>query len=133
MTSVVADTHSLIWYLLDDPRLSGPAGSAFDAATAANRKIYVPTICFVEATYLVEKKRISEQALSAMEQAVEADNSAFRAVDLSLDVAKRVREIPRNEVPDMPDRVIAGTALALGLALVSRDRKIRSSGIETIW
>jgi predicted nucleic acid-binding protein len=36
-------------------------------------------------------------------------------------------------VPDLPDRVVAGTAVALGLPLVSRDGKIRASGIETVW
>jgi len=42
-------------------------------------------------------------------------------------------EIPRSSVPDLPNRVIVATALALGLPLVIRDGKIRVSGIETIW
>jgi predicted nucleic acid-binding protein len=33
----------------------------------------------------------------------------------------------------MPDRIIAATALALGLPLVTRDRKIRAADLETIW
>jgi uncharacterized protein with HEPN domain len=41
--------------------------------------------------------------------------------------------IPRDQVPDLPDLVIAGTALALGLPLVTRDGKIRSSDIQAIW
>ena len=49
MTGVVSDTHALIWYLLDDSRLSLQAGAALDADTAAGHKIYLPTICIVEA------------------------------------------------------------------------------------
>ena len=51
---------------------------------------------------------------------------------LTVGVAFALAQIPRNEVPDLPDRVIAATALSLGLALL-RDGKIRASRIETIW
>jgi predicted nucleic acid-binding protein len=48
-------------------------------------------------------------------------------------VAAAVERIDRNVVPDLPDRVIAATALVAGAALVSRDAKIRASQIQTIW
>jgi len=48
-------------------------------------------------------------------------------------VADAVRFVKRSEVPDLPDRVIAATALALGVPLVSRDGKIRASQVTTIW
>ena len=48
-------------------------------------------------------------------------------------MADTVELISRDEVPDMPDRVIAATAAALKVPLVSRDRKIQSSTIETLW
>ena len=36
-------------------------------------------------------------------------------------------------VPEMPDWIIAATALALGLPLVTRDLRIRSTSVPTIW
>jgi PIN domain nuclease of toxin-antitoxin system len=33
----------------------------------------------------------------------------------------------------MPDRIIAATALHLSVPLITRDRKIHASSIETIW
>jgi predicted nucleic acid-binding protein len=33
----------------------------------------------------------------------------------------------------MPDRIIAATALYLGVPLVTRDGKIRAADVETIW
>jgi predicted nucleic acid-binding protein len=36
-------------------------------------------------------------------------------------------------VPDMPDRIIAATAMHLGLPLVMGDRKVQASVIVTIW
>jgi predicted nucleic acid-binding protein len=41
--------------------------------------------------------------------------------------------IPRADVPDLPDRIIAATAVYLGVPLISRDRAIRASSVETIW
>jgi predicted nucleic acid-binding protein len=36
-------------------------------------------------------------------------------------------------VPEMPDRIIAATAIHLGVPLVTRDRRLQSAGIQTIW
>ncbi len=42
--------------------------------------------------------------------------------------------IPRLIVPDMPDRIIAATALALGLPLVTRDTEIRRlTNVTAVW
>ena len=123
----------MIWYLLDDPMLSDAAGDAFDSAAAAGERIYVPSICIVETTYLVEKKRIPEAALVALDAAIADPDSPLRLIELNLAVATAVRGVSRQEIPDMPDRIIGATALALRVPLITRDGKIRASGIETIW
>ncbi|MFN0101120.1 MAG: type II toxin-antitoxin system VapC family toxin [Bryobacteraceae bacterium] len=133
MTSVVGDTHALIWYLLDDPLLSVAAGDAFDQATAMGRRIYMPSICVVEAIYLAEKRRIPEHALLAFDNVVSDPDSPIRLIELTFEIARALREVSRKSVPDMPDRIIAATALALGLPLITRDAKIRASNIHTIW
>jgi len=50
-----------------------------------------------------------------------------------MDVVDQIANVLRDDIPDLPDRVIAATALALNLPLISRDRKIVLSGLETIW
>jgi PIN domain nuclease of toxin-antitoxin system len=35
MPAVVVDTHTIVWYLSADPRLSANAADALDSATAA--------------------------------------------------------------------------------------------------
>jgi predicted nucleic acid-binding protein len=53
---------------------------------------------------------------------------------LSLAVAQVLGQVPKEEVPDMPDRIIAATALSLNLPLVTRDQKIQAtSSVQTIW
>jgi PIN domain nuclease of toxin-antitoxin system len=48
MAALVADTHSILWYLAGDPELSKRAVEALDAATEGGYPIYVPAICLVE-------------------------------------------------------------------------------------
>jgi predicted nucleic acid-binding protein len=42
-------------------------------------------------------------------------------------VAQAVQKISRVVVPDMPDRIIAATALHLNAELVTRDRRLHSA------
>jgi predicted nucleic acid-binding protein len=53
-------------------------------------------------------------------------------VPIDARVAHGLERIPRADVPDMPDRIIAATAVSLGVPLVTRDGKIRASTVHTI-
>jgi len=60
--------------------------------------------------------------------------TAFRLAELSRGICGEVENIPRVNVPDMPDRIISATALHLNLPLVTKDSKIQSLQIiKTIW
>ena len=48
-------------------------------------------------------------------------------------VADAPEFVDRNEIPDLPDRIVAATALAPQVPLISRDGKIRASKVQTIW
>jgi PIN domain nuclease of toxin-antitoxin system len=48
-------------------------------------------------------------------------------------IATTMAQVPRSSVPDMPDRIIAATALRLSVPVISRDAKIRLSAVPTIW
>jgi len=133
MTDYVADTHALIWYLENSPRLGSQARAAFDACDRGEIHIYVPTICLVEIVYLMEKGRVSPDMKSLLDNELKSGESGLVLMDLNADVADQTANVLRDDIPDLPDRVIAATALALNLPLISRDRKIMLSGLETIW
>ena len=95
--------------------------------------ICLPTIAIVEICYLVEKGKLAEAALLRVISEVEREDSVLAVVSLDLEIARAVRDVPRDLVPDMPDRIIAATAFHLGLPLVTRDAQIRSANITTIW
>jgi len=133
MSGLVADTHAAVWYLLSSPRLSAKAGSSIKDAIEAEAPVYVSAVSVVEVIYLVEKGRLPRLALERLMGELTSEDSGLVVAALDLTVAEALRRVPRDDVPDMPDRIIAATARRLGLPLVTRDGKIRSSGIETVW
>ena len=133
MSDFVTDTHGLIWYLENDPRLGPDADKAFRSCDRGEAVVYVPTICLVEVLYLQEKGRIPSDLKSKLDAALQAGDTGISPVDLNTEVVDAMASIPRAEVPDMPDRIIAATALHLGLPLISKDHKIAASAVATIW
>lgn len=133
MSACVADTHALIWYVLDDLRLSPAAQSAMQSAAAAGDQVFVPSISLVEVIYLMEKGRFPQALLQRIIGALGDPHRELKPVLLDESVAQMVQQIPRQVVPDMPDRIIAATALHLNLPLVTADHKIQAAGIQTIW
>ena len=131
MNEVVADTHSILWYFHDLGRLSSAAKIAM--AAAALTKIHVSAITFVELAYLIDKGRFHETILDHLIGVTNDPKSGVVLAPITLEVAKTVRLIPRKIVPDMPDRIIAATALHLGLPLVTADSQIHASHVTVIW
>ena len=132
MNNAVTDTHALIWYLQDDSRLGPDAKSYYDACDNGQCVVYVPTMCLVEIVFLSEKGRLASGLKSSLDIELKSNTTGLRLVDLTEQVVEAMARIPRVEIPEMPDRIIAATALHLGLPLMSRAHKIRFSSVTTI-
>ena len=133
MPSAVSDTHATIWYLNADPRLSSRAKAFMDEAGVHRHPVLIATITLVEVVYLHEKGRIPPGTLPRLEAALHTQDAVLRIADLTFHVALAVGRVLRDEVPDMPDRIIAATALHFGVPVISRDGKIKTSAVQTIW
>ncbi|MFP4101588.1 hypothetical protein [Coleofasciculus sp.] len=55
MSSVIADTHAIIWYLFDQNKLSKMAFDTLDQSIHQGGQIYISSISLIEIIYLVEK------------------------------------------------------------------------------
>ncbi|MGO9841980.1 MAG: type II toxin-antitoxin system VapC family toxin [Candidatus Acidiferrales bacterium] len=127
------DTHAVIWYLHSPTALSPHALQSIRNAVGNGRPVFVSAISLVETIYLVERGRLPLEALRRLREAVNSKASGLLVQPLDEAVAEVVRTISRQAVPDMPDRIIAATASYLGLPLVTRDRRLQSAGINTVW
>jgi PIN domain nuclease of toxin-antitoxin system len=83
--------------------------------------------------YLQEKGRIPADVKAEFDRLLQSGTTGLVVADLTTDVVGALARISRDTVPDMPDRIIAATALHLDLALISKDRRIQVSEINTIW
>ena len=133
MIAALADTHAVFWYLAADPSLSGIAHASIEDVIARGDQIGVSTITLIESTYLVEKGRLSHYSLNQLLEALAQSDGFLREVAVDGSVARVLGQVPRSQVPDLPDRIIAATAVLLNVPIISRDRRIVSSGLKTIW
>jgi len=133
MIAGVADTHAAIWHLYDDVRLSPIAEDLIVRTAAAGRRIAVSPVTLAEIVYLIEKNRIAANIYEDVRAALGDPERVFKEAPFSVEVVECMRRIPRSAVADMSDRIIAATALYLGVPVISRDARIRSAGLQTIW
>ena len=130
---MVLDTHTVLWYLERSQKLSSIARTAIENAIGEARDVYISAISLIEIVYLVERRRLPLAAIQRLQSALIDPKSGIFIASVDANVANALQNVPRDAVPDMPDRIIAATALHLGFPLITRDRRLQSAGIETIW
>jgi PIN domain nuclease of toxin-antitoxin system len=133
MIAGVADTHAALWYLFADPRLSASAKSAFDEAASSRRKIVLSVISLAEVVYLVEKARLPASAYADLQKALRDPDHVLQEAPVTSEIIDAMLDVPRVDIPDMPDRIVAATAVYFGVPAISRDGRIRATRLKTVW
>lgn len=133
MIAGVADTHAALWHLFDDARLSVRARNFIDQAAASRRRIVLSPISLAEIVYLIEKNRLPASAYDDLRRALIDPNHVLKEAPFTAEVVEAMRQVPRAAVPDMPDRIVAATAVYLGVPVISRDGRILAANLQTVW
>lgn len=131
--SAVLDTHAVIWYLENSQELSAAARRRIEEIIARAGCVYISAISLIEAVYLAERGKLTVTALERLQLALKQPSSSLLVSAIDMEITIALQKVPRNLVPEMPDRIIAATALHLGVPLITRDRRLQSSGLKTIW
>lgn len=132
---VVADTHAIIWYLDSPAELSLAATVALDnTANDPSRRIYLSAISLIEMRYLTEKGKIKPSVLPQVLAEIDHPQTILEVIAIDRALSEQLALIPPATVPEMPDRIIAATALLSNLPLVTADNKIRAlTNVLTVW
>jgi PIN domain nuclease of toxin-antitoxin system len=123
---ILLDTHVVIWLGLEPARLSKSARTAIDKSRQEGTGLAVSGITLLEITLLSGKKRVS--FIPGLEAFLTDIESRFIVLPISARICVRSSSLPLSHPNDPVDRIIASTALAEGLTLITADREIRKSG-----
>lgn len=125
---IVADTHAFIWWAHDRNQLSVKAERTLEAAD----RILISAITGWEIALLVSKGRLDIGADPLIWILEALARTHVEVVPLPLEAA--VRSVELQQLRDPGDQMIVATAMDLGLPLVTKDQRIRDSGlVATIW
>lgn len=129
MSGYLIDTHALLWWWNDDPRLSG---TARELLADGERDVAVPSVCAWEIANKVRIGKLPEMIDHIGRYDELVMRAGFRPIDLRSDHAIR-GGLLAGEHRDPFDRLIAGQALVERMIIITRDPAFAALGCETFW
>jgi predicted nucleic acid-binding protein len=126
----LADTVAIVRHLRGHPALGPRAAEILNAADLGDHHVYLSAITLMEVLYLSEARRV-DVGLSELIERVNASTN-YEIVPVGADVVLAAAEV--DDVPELHDRVVAGTARLLGVPILTGDEVIgKSRQVQTIW
>jgi PIN domain nuclease of toxin-antitoxin system len=130
---ILLDTHALVWLVAEPARLSRAATDAIRRARATGG-LAVASITLWELAILLVRGHVRGQGTidASIRPGVDAARVSVR--EITPVIAALSTQFPDDFPRDPADRLIAATARADGLTLVTKDERIRASAlVRTVW
>ena len=125
----VLDTMGIVMRM-EQRKLNIGLRNILNSAELGNTVIYIPSIVFAEIMYLSEKQKISVSIPQIADYMEKFPN--YKEYPINFDVIKATSQIL--DIPELHDRIIAGTARLLNLHLITNDPVIQASKfVKTFW
>ena len=129
MTTLLLDTHAMLWFLWDDSRLSKEAKSLIE--DAENRKLVSIASCWEIAIKVgLGKLDLGEPSRSFLPRETARNN--FELWPISLNHATMVEGLAAHH-RDPFDRLLIAQAMVDGLSVVSADTVFDQYGVSRLW
>lgn len=130
---ILLDTHVLVWLMLEPGRLSRPAVSAIRRARRSGG-LAIAAMTLWEVAMMFSRGQITPrgEVEESLRKLVEEANVEIKPI--TPEVAALAWQFPDDFSRDPADRLIAATARAEGMVLVTRDERIRRCRLlKTVW
>lgn len=129
MNKFVTDTQAIIKFINGQKVISPKITSIFKDTDKGKNIVIIPSIVLFEIGYLYEKSRIPV-SINDMENIIRTSVNYIEE-KLSIDIIKAAFEI--SDIPELHDRLIAGTARYLDIPLITNDPVIlKSRFVKTV-
>lgn len=130
---ILLDTQVLVWLVAQPQRLSPRAASAIRRAHKSDG-LGIASITLWELGMLFARGRLRTSGTIEASVRLVTDSAGVIVKPITSAIAALATQFPADYPADPADRLIGATARAEGLALVTRDSGIQSSGLlKTIW
>lgn len=118
----VTDTHALLWWFTDNPKLSKKASAIFEKCEKGENVIFVPSIVIAEALSIFDKKRISFNFKKLLKEINDSEN--FILISLDFPILQKMSTL--KNLTELHDKIIVSTAKHLNFPIITKDRLIRN-------
>lgn len=130
MAAALLDTHVVHWWSAEPKRVSGRARKTLEAAD----EMLIAAISWYELAWLARHERISVTV--PIRSWLQGLSGHVRTIGATPAIADTAVNLPSSFPGDPADRLIYATAIEHGVALVTKDRKIRDHDKPsslTVW
>jgi PIN domain nuclease of toxin-antitoxin system len=129
MTSLLLDTHAMLWFFWGDPQLSANAKAAIEDPD--NRKLISIASCWEIAVKVgLGKLDLGEPSRTFLPR--EISNNNFELLPIGLNHIAEVEGLPMHH-RDPFDRLLLAQAIIENLPVISADRVFEQYGVTRLW
>src|SRR4030042_5451794 len=118
----VTDTHALLWWFTESPRLSPKAAEILQGCENGENIIFIPSIVIAEALSVFEKKRIPFDFKKLFKKMNESENFVLIALDYP--ILQKMVEL--KDITELHDKIIVSTARYLNFPIITKDRALQN-------
>src|SRR4030042_5332265 len=118
----VTDTHALLWWFVDSPKISPKAIDIFEKCESGQNIIFIPSIVLAEALSIFEKKRIPFDFKKLLKRIEDSGN--FVIIPLDYTILQKMIDL--KDIPELHDKIIVSTSKYLDAPIITKDKTIQN-------